>query len=81
MANYAHTDVEWAFNLQSAFMDYMDMCWASAYDESDDPSLDGFETISGEPFCGCDVCVGRESIMFLIPRIIDAYKDGKLVEE
>lgn len=81
MTNYVHTDVEWAFELQNAFMEYMAMCWESAYAEETSPEMDGFETVSGDPFCGCEVCQGREYIMFLIPLIIDAYKEGKLVEE
>jgi hypothetical protein len=81
MANYSHTDAEWALELSRAFQEYMDACWESAYAEEDIPALDGFETVSGQPFCGCDACVSREWIMFLIPRIIDAYKDGRLVEE
>jgi hypothetical protein len=37
-----------------------------------------FETLSGQPFCGCDTCYTREQLYFLVPRIIKAYKEGKI---
>lgn len=80
MTKYVHTSEEWARNLEDKFGAYMSMCYEFAYDEGDSP-LEEFTTVSGEPFCGCDVCEQRETIMFLIPEIIEAYKAGIIVEE
>lgn len=80
MSNYVHTDVEWAKKLHSDFEQYMGQCWNLAYDE-DEATSEGFETLSGQPYCGCGDCEVREIFTFLIPRIIEAYKAGILVEE
>ena len=80
MSNYIHNDEDWAKNLQSDFEDYMGQCWSMAYDEEENVDEE-FEPISGQPYCGCNDCEFREIAMFLIPRIIDAYKAGILVEE
>jgi len=74
-----HTDSYWADLLQYDFEEYT----ASLYNSIEDELLeDGTEpepiTISGEPFCGCNDCSTREILCFLIPRIIQGYKDGKL---
>jgi hypothetical protein len=74
------TDGEWARNLQHEFEDYMSMCWESVdgdFEEETEP----FETLSGQAFCGCNVCEYREILTFLIPRIVYAYKEGLLDEE
>jgi len=36
--------------------------------------------ISGELFCGCELCLRRETVAFLIPVIIEGYKDGRVME-
>lgn len=77
---YYHNDESWAKRLEEDFSEYMDKCEhiaSCAEDEIDET----FETVSGEPYCGCYTCYNREIIMFLIPRIIDAYKEGILEEE
>jgi hypothetical protein len=72
--------VEWAKKLHSDFEQYMGQCWNLAYDE-DEATSEEFETLSGQPYCGCRDCEVREIFTFLIPRIIEAYKVGILVEE
>ena len=33
-----------------------------------------FATVTDAPFCGCDICMTRETLAFLLPKIIDLYK-------
>jgi hypothetical protein len=75
---YVHDDEAWAKNLEEKFEEYIYACMDSVDADLDDEE---FETVSGEPYCGCSTCYNREVIMFLMPRIIDAYKAGILTEE
>jgi hypothetical protein len=36
------------------------------------------ETLSEEPFCGCANCFWRETLFFLVPKIIKGYEEGKI---
>lgn len=71
-------DYEWEptdmGSVEVGFHDYMDRLMfevMEGYGE-EGPS----DTESGFPFCGCDTCVVRESMAFLMPRIIDLYDQG-----
>lgn len=70
-------DTEWAAKLTSDFEDYIWDCEGSV---DFDPENEGpeFETLSGEPFCGCSICFTREQLFFLVPKIIKAYKNGQI---
>lgn len=82
MNKYVHTDMEWAQNLERSFKQYMESCEEQIDAEwFGDVSDEEFQTVSGELFCGCPECYSREAIMFLIPHIIDGYKEGKLTLE
>ena len=72
---YVHNDSQWAREMERSFEAYLDNCVESV--DSDE----SFETESGEMFCGCSECYTRESIMWLIPRIIDAYRAGVIEED
>ena len=67
-------DVAWAQNLEESLEEYIWQCEASVDGEEED----AFSTLSGEPFCGCTTCYTREQLFFLTPKIIQAYKDGKV---
>lgn len=75
---FAHTDSEWAQELEHGVEAYTDMLMEAAYWESEE---DIPETLSGQPFCGCPTCFWREALVYLIPRIIKGYEEGKLVRE
>jgi hypothetical protein len=75
---YVHDDEAWAKKLEEDFEEYIYTCMDSV---DADPESDQFETVSGQPYCGCSTCYNREIIMWLTPRIIDAYKEGILTEE
>lgn len=68
-------DVEWARKLEEEYEQYIWNCETLLEeDEGEEP----FETLSGEPFDGCLTCYTREQLFFLTPRIIKAYKEGKV---
>ena len=72
-------DPEWAANLQTDLEQYMMGLYDSIDAEPDTPEADPF-TESGIPFCGCNVCEGREILSFLTPRIIKGYKENKVLQ-
>jgi hypothetical protein len=67
-------NVEWSKELEEEYQEYMWQCESTIDGEEED----GFVTLSGEPFCGCDTCYTREQLFFLVPKIIRAYKGGDL---
>lgn len=72
---YVHNNVAWAMKLQADLEEYMDACVDSVDGDEE------IETVSEEPFCGCNVCYYREIIMWLVPEIIDAYRAGIIEED
>lgn len=78
LPSWYHTDEEWAKLLQYDFEHYLGACHDQVEAEWFEEEVPEFETVSGEPFCGCQDCETREILMFLVPRIIQGYKDGKL---
>ena len=59
--------------LEHEYEEYMANC-----EELIDGEDVDFTPLSGEPFCGCTTCYSREQLFFLVPRIIKAYKEGKI---
>jgi hypothetical protein len=64
-------DEDWGDGLQRGHDEYMDLLYASSEEE---PIAD----ITGEPFCGCDVCERRASWSYLLIHGIEAYREGSL---
>jgi hypothetical protein len=69
------TDEAWAQDLEKGVEDYTDMLFEAVWDGTEEVVP---ETLSGEPFCGCSSCFWRETLFFLVPKIIKGYEDGKL---
>jgi len=69
-------DVDWAKQLESDYEEYQ----ASLYEHVDwvEGEPEPQDTISGEPFCGCETCWTREQFSFLVPKIIEGYLLGKI---
>jgi hypothetical protein len=65
-------DPQWARTLEISYEEYIWKCEELIDDDSD------FVPLSGEPFCGCGTCYSREQLFFLVPKIIKAYKEGKI---
>ena len=64
-------DVEAMEMLENSFRVYTDGLLMHVMDE---PGFEDFQTASGELFCGCEVCDVREVFAFLVPRILDLYR-------
>lgn len=78
--NFRVIDQAWAHELEKGVEHYTDMLFDAIYEgESDEVS----ETISGEIFCGCAPCFWRETLFYLVPRLLEGYEAGKveLLEE
>jgi hypothetical protein len=72
-------DRVWASELQIDLNEYMLRLYESLEgDEGSEAEEWGINTESGQPFCGCDVCEGREILSFLTGRIIKGYKESKI---
>lgn len=69
------TDEAWAHDLEKGVEDYTDMLFEAVWDGTEEVVP---ETLSGEPFCGCSSCFWRETLFFLVPKIIKGYEEGKL---
>lgn len=77
--DFSIVDFQWSQELENDFTDYMANCESQIdQDYYEEGGLE-FETLSGQPFCGCETCYVREELWFLVPRIIAAYKEGKIV--
>lgn len=63
-------DENWARDLEQGFEAYM----FRLLDGID--SEEGAQTISGVSFCGCDTCITRETLAYLIPKILDGNQKG-----
>jgi hypothetical protein len=66
---------DWSKDLEHEYETYIWNCESAV--DGEEP--EDFETLSGQPFCGCGTCYTREQLFFLVPRIIKAYKEGKIV--
>jgi hypothetical protein len=73
-------DPNWAQSLQEEYEEYLWKCESLIDgDYGDNMGEEDFTTLSGEPFDGCQNCYTREQLFFLVPKIIAAYKEGKIV--
>lgn len=71
-------DQSWAHELEKGVEAYTDMLFEAIW-EGEEESIP--ETLSEELFCGCSNCFWRETLFFLVPRIIEGYKEGKITLE
>ncbi len=72
-------DPEWASELQIDLQEYLMGLYESVDAEEDTVEYErGNDTASGQPFCGCSVCQGREILSFLSGKIIKGYQSGKI---
>jgi len=60
--------------LQRGLQRYMDEIF-DAILEGDDRDM---VTESGEPFCGCETCYVRETLAFLLPRLVYMFIKGQV---
>ena len=68
-------DQEWAEELERGVEDYTDMLYEAIYEGTEEEIG---ETLSGEPFCGCNRCFWRETLFFIVPKLLKGYEEGKI---
>jgi hypothetical protein len=74
-------DQKWAEEIQRDLEEYMGKCWEQADAEFYEEAVEEFETLSGQPFCGCGTCEAREILFFYTPRLLKAAQEGKVTLE
>jgi hypothetical protein len=79
---YVHNDVEWVQKIERGLDDYLGELWTALDEEAEDNEDPASMQVSltGDYFCGCDVCINRETFAYLLPVIIDGFKAGKFEE-
>lgn len=77
MKGYTIHDNDWAVTLQRETQQYMMELFDSVYADDDDD----VETVTGIPFCGCDVCEYREMLAFVTPILIEGFLSGSITKD
>jgi hypothetical protein len=72
---FSINDQEWAEELERGIEAYTDMLFEAIYEGTEDEIT---ETISGEPFCGCSRCFWRETLFYVVPKLLRGYEEGKI---
>jgi hypothetical protein len=76
---YVHNDYNYMVEVERGLGEYLETLWTAFDEENHD--VDSVETaevtLTGIFFCGCDDCVRRETIAYLLPKIVDGFKAGK----
>lgn len=62
-------DVAWAEETQRTIADHL---------EALSLEMDDIDTASGAPYCGCTVCITRELLYLLIPRVLRGALEGRV---
>jgi len=68
-------DEAWAQDLERGVESYTDMLFEAVWSEEENEVT---ETLSGQPFCGCSQCFWRETLFFVVPKIIKGFEEGKV---
>jgi len=68
-------DQEWAEELERGVEAYTDMLFEAIYEGTEEELT---ETLSGEPFCGCNRCFWRETLFYVVPKLLKGYEEGKI---
>ena len=60
--------------LEMGYEVYLNELFSTLVDSEDGPFV--IDTQSGVEFCGCDTCCTRETLAYLLPRILDLHEQG-----
>jgi hypothetical protein len=76
MSAFYINDETWAKSLELGVDEYINSLqnWF-VYGEEDGEEP---ETLSGEPYCGCETCYWREVLFFVAPKIMAAQNEKKI---
>lgn len=73
---FSINDQLWAEELERGVEAYTDMLFEAVYEGTEDEEIT--ETLSGEPFCGCSRCFWRETLFYIVPKLLKGYEEGKI---
>lgn len=73
---FSINDQAWAEELERGVEAYTDMLFEAVYPGGSEDEVD--ETLSGEPFCGCNRCFWRETLFYIVPKLLRGYEEGKI---
>lgn len=62
--------------LERGLEEYLDSLFDSVLEGWDGEQE--LETKSGDPFCGCEICYMRETIAYVLPRIVTMWEKGQV---
>lgn len=68
-------DQGWAEELERGVESYTDMLFEAVYEGTEEEIT---ETLSKEPFCGCSRCFWRETLFYIVPKLLKGYEEGKI---
>ena len=68
-------DQQWAEDLERGVEAYTDMLFEAIYEGTEEEIS---ETVSGEPFFGCNRCFWRETLFYIVPKLLKGYEEGKI---
>ena len=74
-SGFVVNDPEWAEELERGVEIYTDMLFEAIFEGSEEEIN---ETVSGEPFCGCNRCFWRETLFDVVPKLLKGYEEGKI---
>ena len=74
-SGFVVNDPEWAEELERGVEIYTDMLFEAIFEGSEEEIN---ETVSGEPFCGCNRCFWRETLFYVVPKLLKGYEEGKI---
>ena len=66
--------------MEQGYMMHMENLFTQIMEGTEDGGTEVLDTESGEPFCGCEICEVRETLAYLVPRVVGLYRDGFLRE-
>lgn len=72
---FSINDMDWAEQLEHDVEAYTDMLFEAVFEGTEEEIT---ETLSGEPFCGCSRCFWRETLFFIVPKLLKGYEEGKI---
>ena len=72
---FSINDQLWAEDLERGVEAYTDMLFEAVYEGTEEEIT---ETLSGEPFCGCSRCFWRETLFYIVPKLLKGYEEGKI---
>lgn len=69
---------DWFLESMKSLEHYMDNLNETLYDDEDPDLIMDQDTLSGLPFCGCEVCFWREAMYWMSVMFAEAVHHGRI---